>query len=65
MNLKERVSSYSVEETKANNNNSLKKAISITLSQQAIDKLEFIKIQKGNIMNRSQIIELLIKEYKI
>ncbi|MFV8470194.1 hypothetical protein ACNQ2O_03515 [Mycoplasma sp. AA7A] len=65
MNLKERVSSYSVEETKTNNNNSLKKAISITLSQQAIDKLEFIKTQKGNIMNRSQIIELLIKEYKI
>ncbi|MFV8499729.1 hypothetical protein ACNQ1M_01385 [Mycoplasma sp. VS424B] len=65
MNLKERVSSYSVEETKTNNNNSLKKAISITLSQQAIDKLEFIKKQKGNIMNRSQIIELLIKEYKI
>ncbi|MHA3796251.1 hypothetical protein [Mycoplasma sp. VS30B] len=64
INLKDRVSSYSVEEQPVAQNE-LKKGISITLSKQALDKLEFIRHQKGDIMNRSQIIELLIKEYKI
>ncbi|WP_036464699.1 hypothetical protein [Mycoplasmopsis sturni] len=57
------IDNTNAEKTSSKNVKKLKKNISITLSEEALRKLDDINEAKGNIFSRSQLIEFIIKQY--